>query len=401
MTIQRKTYLEWLDRWRDRQIIKVVSGVRRCGKSTLFDLYAEKLMAEGVPTDRIVRVNFEDLAFESLCDYRKLHDFVRARLSGKGKCYVFLDEIQHVPEYEKAVDSLLLQDECDLYLTGSNAYFMSGELATRLSGRYVELKMLPLSFAEYFGAVDASVPRQEAFRRYLAFGGFPYLLRYNLDDRERADYLRDVGMSILLKDIVARLKVADVPMLENVMRFLASNVGSETSVTRVAGALKAGGRAIDPKTIDRYIRGLTESLLFYPASRYNIKGRAILQTQPKYYAVDTGLRNQLSPTAEGDVGHQIENVVFLELLRRGFDVHVGRTRKGEIDFVATKNGEKVYYQVAYLLTDENVIAREFGAYEDVPDNYPKFVLSLDAFNLSRNGIRHVNLIDWLLSGETG
>ncbi len=394
MKIQREKYLAWLRRWRDQQIIKVVSGVRRCGKSTLFELYREWLLASGVAESQIISINFEAVEHEVLCDYRKLYGYLSERVKSGGKFYIFLDEIQHVVDYEKAVDSLFLKEECDLYLTGSNAYFMSGELATRLSGRYVELRMLPLSFAEFHGGLGG-VSKQEAFRTYLEFGGFPYLLRYPLPEQDKRDYLRDIYNSILLKDIVARLKVSDVALLENVTKYLLSNVGNLTSIARVVNTLKSSGKGADQKTIDKYVHGLTDSLLFYQVSRYNLKGRAILQSNSKYYTVDPGLRNLLVKSESGVIGQQIENIVYLELLRRGYDVCVGQTEGAEIDFVCTRNGEKCYFQVTYLLSDESVVRREFGAYDAVRDHYPKYVLSLDAYDMSRNGIRHVNLIEWL------
>lgn len=400
MQIQRKEYLSWLRGWKDQKIIKVVSGVRRCGKSTLFDIYRSWLIGAGVEESRIIDINFESVEFEDLREYHKLHDYIVARLRTGVKNYIFIDEIQHVPNYERAVDSLFLRDECDVYITGSNAYFMSGELATVLSGRYVELRMLPLSFAEFCMGVQDQMKRtvssREAFRLYLKFGSFPYLTQYQLTDGQKQDYLRDVYNSVLLKDIVSRLGVSDVTTLENVTKFLLFNVGNITSTAKIVNTLKSAGKGADQKTIDKYIHALTDSLMFYAAPRYNLKGRVLLSTSPKYYTVDTGFRNLLVKTESGDVGQQIENIVYLELLRRGYEVYVGQGASCEIDFVCTRGDEKAYFQVEYLLADESVVSREFNAFHSVRDNYPKYVLSLDEYDMSRDGIIHKNLIDWLM-----
>ncbi len=402
MKIERKDYLAWLKRWKDQQIIKVVSGVRRCGKSTLFELYRDWLLSQGVQESQIVSVNFEAVEFEHLQDYHKLHDYLVARLQLGKMTYIFLDEIQHVESYEKAVDSLFIRENCDVYITGSNAYFKSSELATLLSGRYVELKMLPLSFAEFYEAVEQrqqshAISKSEVFKQYLDFGSFPYFVRYELPQQGQQDYLRDVYNSILLKDVVARLRVSDVTTLENVTKFLLSNIGNLVSASKIVNTLKSQGKGADQKTIDKYVHGLTDSLLLYEAPRYNLKGKAFLRTNPKYYVVDTGLRNMLVKAESSDIGHLLENVVYLELKRRGYEVFVGQLESGEVDFVCRKGEEICYFQVTYLLADESIIAREFGVYESIKDNYPKFVLSLDQYDMSRNGIRHINLIDWLLS----
>ena len=395
--IERPAYLHWLQTWRDRQIIKVVSGVRRCGKSTLFEMYRTSLLSEGIEPNQIVAINFEDLAYESLCDYRSLYDYVVSKLQEGRANYVFLDEIQHVPEFEKAVDSLFVRENVDIYLTGSNAYFMSGELATLLSGRYVELKMLPLSFKEFCAASRYSSCEQ-LFNDYLARSSFPYVSKFNLDEGDAKRYLEDVYHSILLKDVVARLNIADVSALESVVKFIFHNIGSSVSMKKISDTFKSAGRNIDQKTVAKYLRGLTDSLILHEATRYNIKGRQILTTQPKYYVTDLALRNILVQGSSSDIGHILENVVYLELLRRGFQVNVGHLNNGEIDFVAMKPGEKQYFQVSATTLDEHTLERELAPFKAVRDNYPKTLLTLDTVfrEADYGGVQKRNALDWLL-----
>ncbi len=402
MKIQRSEYLKWLQRWRGQQIIKVVSGVRRCGKSTLFDIYKDWLCSTGVSKDQIISLNFEDIEFEALCDYHALYRYISERLDPKKMNYVFLDEIQHVPQYEKVVDSLFLKANCDVYITGSNAYFMSGELATNLSGRYVELKMLPLSFAEFSSVLarKENASHAQIFNRYLELGAFPYILRYGKNRKEAHDYLQDIYNSVLLKDIVARLKVSDVTTLENLTKFLFHNIGSFVSPLKIANTFKSQGKGVDQKTIDKYLHGLTDSLIIYEARRYNLKGKMLLKTNSKYYAVDIGLRNMLVKTREDDLGHILENLVFLELERRGYQVFVGQMEGGtEVDFVAI-NGDKIaYYQVSASTLNETTLARELAPLRQIKDNYPKYLLTLDEIVPSANydGIQKVNALDWFCS----
>ncbi len=399
MKIERNNYVNWLRKWRDQQIIKVVSGVRRCGKSTLFELYKEWLLSTGVTDSQIISINFESIEYDEMRDYHKLYNFISSQINKGEKKYIFLDEIQHVPQYERAVDSLFIRPECDIYITGSNAYFMSGELATLLAGRYVELRMLPLSFAEFYsGFKDNNAENENSvFRKFLQIGGMPYLTHYALSDNETGDYLRSIYNTVILKDVIARLNVSDVATLENITKFLLSNTGSIISTSKITNSLKSVGKSVDQKTVDKYLQGLTDSLLLYKVPRYNLKGKMLLKTSPKYYIVDTGLRNALIKTESADIGHLIENVVYLELCRRGYDVYVGEASEREIDFVCIKGDEKIYIQVAYLLADERIIDREFGAFDRVKDQYPKYVISMDELDMSRNGIKHCNLVKWLLS----
>lgn len=401
--IKRAEYLDWLVRHKDEHIIKVVSGVRRCGKSTLFAIFQDFLRAHGVPDRNIIHINFESIDYEDLLDYRALHRHISERLIPDQKNYVFLDEIQHVDQYQKAVDSLFLNENCDLYLTGSNAYFMSGELATRLTGRYMELPMMPLSFKEFCeGLKDdrQTLPIEEKFQLYLGIGSFPYVLRYQYSLTDARDYMRSIYESILLNDIVKRYNIADVNMLEAVTKFVMHNIGNRTSATTIANTMTSNHRKIDPKTVDRYLRGLTESLLFYEARRYNIKGKEFLTTMNKYYVADIGMRNMLDRGTESDIGHILENIVYLELKRRGFDVSVGQLGPdGEVDFVAMKNGQPEYYQVAGTTLDESVLRREIKPLQKIRDNYPKYLLTLDTLfgDMDYDGIKKINALNWLLS----
>ncbi len=398
--IERTEYLEWLKRWKEQQIIKVVSGVRRCGKSTLFEIYKDWLKNSGVENEQIISINFEDIDFEHLTEYHSLYNYIKERLIPNKMNYIFLDEIQHVQQFEKAVDSLFLKENCDVYITGSNAYFMSGELATFLTGRYVELKMLPLSFKEFCAGLKESqaLSNAQKFNLYLKRSSFPYLTKYQNTDREVNNYLRDIYNSVLLKDIVARLKVADVTTLENVTKFLLHNIGNIVSASKIANTLKSQGKGADQKTVDKYLRGLTDSLLLYEAQRYNLKGKMFLSTNSKYYAVDISLRNMLVKGSESDIGHILENIVYLELKRRGFNVYVGQLDDGEIDFVAVKDNDTVYYQVSATALEENTLKRELAPLRKVQDNYPKYLLTLDEIfgSADYDGIKKINVLDWLL-----
>ncbi len=397
--IERNEYLKWLIDWREKQIIKIVSGVRRCGKSTLFEIYRNWLISDGVQNDQIISINFEDMEYEHLTDYRQLYDHIKKILIPNQINYIFLDEIQYVRNFEKAVDSLFLRDNCDVYITGSNAYFMSGELATVLSGRYVELKMLPLSFKEFcVGINDTALTNTQKFNRYVERGSFPYIVRFQIAPKEARDYLRDIYHSVLLKDIVARLKIADVTSLENVAKFILRNIGNAVSATKIANTLKSDKKNIDQKTVDKYIHGLSDSLIIYEARRYNLKGKMFLKTNCKYYAVDAGLRNSLVKGSESDIGHVLENIVFLELKRRGYDVYIGQVDDEEIDFVAVNGNDISYYQVSATTLDEDTLKRELKPLKKVGDNYPKYLLTLDEIfgDADYNGIKKKNVIEWLL-----
>lgn len=401
--IERKKYMDWLRRWHGKQLIKVVSGVRRCGKSTMFAMFKKELLAQGVDAGQIISINFEDIDYEYLTDYRALYAYIKEHLLPDKMNYIFLDEIQHVANFEKTVDSLFIKENCDVYITGSNAYFMSGELATLLSGRYVELKMLPFSFKEFCGGLEgeaAGLSKAQKFNLYLQKGAFPYTVQLN-SITETTEYLRDIFNSILLKDVVARLKIADVKTLENITKVLMDSIGSSISANKIANTLKSAGKAADAKTVERYLRGLTDSLLLYEAPRYNIKGRQYLTTLSKFYTVDIGLRNLLVKKADMDIGHLLENVVYLELLRRAETVCVGKTDDSEVDFVTFTNGQTAYYQVAATTLAPETLKRELAPFKSIADNYPKYLLTLDEIfgEANYNGIQKLNVIDWLLADE--
>lgn len=395
--IQRPEYLDFLIRSRDKQIIKVLSGVRRCGKSTLFEIYRDYLLGKGVNENQIISINFEDIEYEDLTDYKQLYNYVKNRLLPERINYVFLDEVQHVAQFEKVVDSLFIKKNVDLYITGSNAYFMSGELATLLTGRYIELKMLPLSFKEYCDGNKKDIPLSQKYLSYVQFGSFPYILHYENNKKEVQEYLSGIYNSLLLKDVVARFKISDVMMLESVTRFVFDRIGSQLSTTKIANTMTSSGRKIDQKTVEKYVRALTESLLIYQAGRYNIKGKQHLKTLAKYYVVDIGLRYMLLGSRSSDVGHILENVVYLELLRRGFAVYVGQIGDLEVDFVAVSEIETTYYQVAATVREKSTLDRELAPLLKINDHYPKLILALDEDPAADyEGIKIINALDWLL-----
>lgn len=407
--IDRKEYLDFLVKSKDRQIIKVVSGVRRCGKSTLFEIYKDFLLENGVEKNQIISINFEDMDYEELTDYKKLYEYIKSKMIGDKKNYIFLDEIQHVDKFEKVVDSLFIKENTDLYITGSNAYFMSSELATLLSGRYIELKMLPLSFKEYYQAKleyekleqkenRISKTLIQYYNEYIVNSSFPYTLQLDSDLKNIHEYLSGIYNSVLLKDIVARLKISDVMRLESVVKYIFDNIGNLTSLSKIANTLTSMGRKTDAKTIEKYIRGLTDSLLVHEVSRYNIKGKEFLSTLSKYYVADLGLRQMILGNRNIDMGHILENVIYLELIRRKGNVYVGQFDKNEIDFVVINSNEIEYYQVALTVLDENTLKRELDAFKNIKDNYPKYLITLDdvMVNTDYDGIKVVNALEWLL-----
>ena len=407
--IDRKEYLDFLVKSKDRQIIKVVSGVRRCGKTTLFEIYKDFLLENGVAKNQIISINFEDMDYEELTDYKKLYGYIKSKMIRDKKNYIFLDEIQHVDKFEKVVDSLFIKENTDLYITGSNAYFMSSELSTLLSGRYIELKMLPLSFKEYYQA-KLEYEKQEQkenrilktliqyYNEYIVNSSFPYTLQLDSDLKNIHEYLSGIYNSVLLKDIVARLKISDVMRLESVVKYIFDNIGNLTSLSKIANTLTSMGRKTDAKTIEKYIRGLTDSLLVHEVSRYNIKGKEFLSTLSKYYVADLGLRQMILGNRNIDMGHILENVIYLELLRRKGNVYVGQFDKNEIDFVVINSNEIEYYQVALTILDKNTLKRELDAFKNIKDNYPKYLITLDdvMVNTDYDGIKVVNALEWLL-----
>lgn len=400
--IYRKEYMDFLIRNKDRQIIKVVSGIRRCGKSTIFEMYREYLLNSGASPEQLININFEELAFESLKDYRTLYDYLSSRVLADRKNYIFLDEIQHVDQFERVVDSLFIKSNVDLYITGSYAWFMSGELATLLTGRYIELQMLPLSFKEYCQGMEnlgIDEPPKKLFEQYLTESSLPYAMQLQGNDKDIDEYVRGIYSSVLLKDVVARQRITDVMMLEDVIRFVFDNIGSLLSSAKVANTLTSSGRKIDSRTVEKYLQGLMDSLLIYQAKRYDIKGKQYLANLEKYYVADLGFRRLLLSKQGRDLGHLIENVVYLELLRRGNRVYVGQMTGGEVDFVVQNGSELAYYQVAATVMEESTLTRELASLQKINDNYPKILLTLDDIivNPDYDGIKHINLIQWLLS----
>lgn len=398
--VARDEYLNFLKRNRDKHIIKVVSGVRRSGKSTLFLLFRDYLKKTGVKDNQIINLNFEDMDFEDLLDPEKLYSYIKKKLLPDQMNYIFLDEIQHVHNFEKVADSLFIKDNVDLYITGSNAYFLSGEIATLLTGRYVQLNMLPLSFNEFVQwhkQNNKFTNDQDMFNQYLK-SSFPYTL-FTETDQERIEYLQGIYSTIVLTDIVTRLNIKDVPVLERLIRTLFSNIGSQVTINKITNTLRSNGYKTSNKTIDRYLEGILDSLLMYEAKRYDIHGHDLLSSNSKYYVVDLGLRRLLLPDHQEDYGHIIENVVYLELLRRFPNVYVGQSGKYEVDFVALNGrNEAHYFQVALTTLDENVLKRELRSLQRIGDSYPKYLLTLDTLNkdANYNGIQKMNIIDWLL-----
>ncbi len=392
--VRRHQYLEKLRKTRDMQIIKVITGVRRCGKSTLLLQFQEELLQSGVDARQIVSINFEDIANNPLLEYEALYNHLLSRLTPGEMTYVFLDEVQNVPQFQKAVDSLYIQPNVDVYLTGSNASLLSGELATLLSGRYVEVSMLPLSFAEYHALVGGD--RRDAWAAYFRRGGFPFAA--TLEDEEVwRDYLLGIYHTVLLKDIVARKGISDVAVLESVAGFLFDNVGSIVSSKKIADSLTSDGRKTNSVTVENYINALQESFILYKAGRYNIKGKQHLKSLEKYYLVDLGLRRMLLGEAAANIGHVLENIIYLELLRRGFQVQIGKVGDMEIDFIASKGSDRRYYQVAASILDPSTFKREIAPLKAVKDNYPKYILTLDELPMAEDGIHQLNVLDYLLS----
>ena len=396
--IQRPQYLNFLIEWKEQQIIKVVTGIRRCGKSTIFELFREHLLSCGVSEEQIISLNFEEAENESLCEYRALYDYVKSKMLPDKMNYIFLDEIQHVRNYEKAVDSLFVKKNADVYITGSNAYFMSGELATLLSGRYVELKMLPLSFKEYVSAFDSSINHEELYRNYVYNSSFPYTVGMN-NRKNIHIYLDGLYNTVVLNDIVARKKIADPMMLNSVIKFMFDNIGNTCSIKKIADTMTSAGRKITNHTVENYLDGITESLMMYRVGRYDIKGKDYLQLFDKYYIADVGLRYYLLGTRNVDQGHILENVVYLELLRRGYQVYVGKIGAAEVDFVAQDyDGNIEYYQVSWTVRGEDTLKRELEPLDSISDHNPKYLLTMDNDPpISYNGIRQKYVLDWLLA----
>ena len=397
--IMRSGYLKQLASFREKQLIKVITGIRRCGKSTLLDIYREELLKNGVEKRQIIAINFEDAEFDHLMERKVLYDYIKERLIPEKMNYIFLDEIQHVGEWQKTVDSLFIKKYCDVYITGSNAYLLSGELATLLSGRYVEIKMLPLSFAEYVSTFPDRMDLSRKYSAYLTNSSFPYTLELNSPKDIRA-YLDGIYASVLLKDVVRRNKIAEVSALERVIRFMFDNVGNLCNAKRIADTLTSDGLKISVHTVEGYLSALCGSFILYKTGRYDMKGKQYLKTGEKYYIADIGLRHYLLGARSMDMGRALENVIYLELLRRGYDVKIGKVGNLEVDFFTTNENGVEYYQAALTVRDENTLLRELKPLDSISDHYPKFLLTLDEDPVTlHNGIRQINALDWLLKND--
>lgn len=397
MLLQRKEYLDKLIAFRDKQIIKIVTGIRRCGKSTLLRLYQDWLKAQGVSENQIISINFEDMDYEELTDYKKLYAYLKERLVRDNMTYIFLDEIQHVDNFPKVVDSLYIKEKVDIYMTGSNAYMLSSEIATLISGRYVQIEMLPLSFREYMESTGSMDDRGVKYTEYLENSSFPFTLELKGHPDEIRDYLEGLYNTIVVKDIVNRKRITDTMMLKSVLRFVFDNIGNPLSSKKIADTMTSDGRKIDVKTVEKYLEALSESYIIYQAKRYNIKGKQYLKTLEKYYVVDIGLRFMLLGSRQVDAGHILENVIYLELLRRGYDVYVGKIDTFEVDFVAQNRKGTAYFQVALTVRDEKTLERELRPLQAIRDHYPKVLLTMDEDPEAQyDGIRRLNARDWLL-----
>ena len=394
--LPRTAYLDQLNSFRDKQLIKVITGIRRCGKSTLLDIFQEELLSNGVQNAQIIAINFEDADFEDLLDRKTLNAYIKSHLLSDRMNYIFLDEIQHVFEWPKVVDSLFIKRNCDVYITGSNAYLLSGELATLLSGRYVEIKMLPLSFAEYVSAFPDKSGLDRKYRAYLINSSFPYTLELNKPKDIHA-YLDGVYTSVILKDVVSRKKIADVSALESVIRFMFDNIGNICNAKKIADTMTSAGRKISVHTVESYLTALCDSFILYKTGRFDIKGKQYLKTGEKYYIADIGLRYYLLGAEKADMGRALENVIYLELRRRGYDARIGKVGNAEVDFIATHASEVEYYQVALSVRDKNTLVRELAPLNSISDHNQKFLLTLDDDPpASYNGIKQLNALDWLI-----
>ena len=399
--IKRELYMSRIRPFSGGELIKVVTGIRRSGKSVMLELVKQELLESGVGAEHFISINFEDMRNAHLCNAQSLHEEV-LRLSSaiQGKVFLFFDEIQEVANWEKCINSLRVALDCDIYITGSNAKLLSGELATYLGGRYVEFVIYPFSFSEFLELYLPIFPQssiQQCFQKYLVAGGMPYLSNLQYADEPSHQYLTDLFNSVMLKDIVKRNKVRDVDLLERILAFVTANVGTTFSATSLSKFLKSEHRTVAPETILNYIKYCCDAYLFYQVKRQDLQGKQLLATNEKYYIADHGIREAVFGGNMRDINLILENIVFMELLRRGYSVTVGKTGKKEVDFVCDKRGERIYIQVAYLLASEETIHREFDVYDSIRDHYPKYVVSLDEFDMSRNGIRHRNIRDFLLA----
>ena len=395
--INRPEYLKKLHQFKNKNVIKVIMGIRRCGKSTIFELFQKDLLKNGVTKDQIQSINFENMDFEHLLNYRALHEHIKSKLVPDKMNYIFLDEIQNVENFQKTVDSLQLLSNTDIYITGSNAHLLSGELATLLSGRYVTINMLPLSFKEYVSFFVDSSDLGRKFKDYLVNSSFPYTTELNGNRDLIRDYLSGLYSTIVLKDVMSRNNILNNMILEDVIRFMFKNLGNLSSIKSISDTMTSDGRKISTHTVENYLSALINSYVLYKVGRYDVRGKQYLKSRDKYYVADIGLRYFLLGSRDVDYGQVLENVVYLELLRRGYEIYVGKVGSLEIDFVALKDGEVEYYQVAYSVKNEKTLMRELRSLEAVTDHNRKYLIIMDDLPTTfYNGIKQINAIDWLL-----
>ena len=396
----RDLYLNQLIQFKDKKLIKVITGLRRSGKSTLLSLFENHLITSGVDRNHIIRMNFESFEFDEITNYKELHTYINERILDPNKRhYILLDEVQQVSSWERVINSFLVDANVDIFITGSNAYLLSSELSTLLSGRYVEIKMQPLSFKEYLEFLDSDKEMNlpEKFNQYLEYGGLPTIVELLDNPDTIGPFLEGIYNTVLMKDVIERNGVRDAALLESILKFIAANIGSIVSTKKISDYLTSSGRKTTSDTIDNYLKMLENAFIIYKANRYDLKGKMFLKTLEKYYIVDIGIRNKLIGLRNTDYGHVLENIVYLELLRRGYEVSIGKIGSLEVDFVASKPNEKIYYQVSATIMDEKTRERELRPLESISDNYPKYILTMDqtVFN-DYSGIRVKNIIDFLL-----
>ena len=400
---KRELYIEKIKPFINKDIIKVITGIRRSGKSVMLKLIMEELKQNKIDEKQFININFENLINIELTTADKLYEYILKKVSEiKKKCYIFLDEIQEVKDWEKCINSLRVNEEYDfdIYITGSNAKLLSGELSTYLAGRYVEFVIYPFSFKEFLEtskSIQQDVSTRETFQKYVKFGGMPFLYNLAFEEEASLQYLKDIYSSIILKDITQRNKIRDTDMLERVISYLIMNVGNNFSATSISKFFKSENRKVSVETILNYIKAAEESFLIYRVSRDDLIGKKVLNVNEKYYIADHGMREAILGSNQRDINQIFENIIYLELLRKGYNVRVGKVDNLEVDFVCTKGNEKIYVQVAYLLASSETIEREFTSLEKIDDNYPKYVISMDEFDMSRNGIKHINIIEFLIS----
>jgi predicted AAA+ superfamily ATPase len=402
--IARDNYLKRLKAYKDNKLIKVITGIRRCGKSTLLILFRDYLLQNAIDKANIININFELMEYDDIQDYKTLYQFIKKRMPQTGKCYILLDEIQQVKHWEKAINSLNVEADVDLYITGSNAYLLSSEISTLLSGRYVEIKMLPLSFKEFlhFDHLPSGWSQLEKFNQYLKFGSLPAVTNLPQDNTTVNEFLLGIYNTVIVKDVVSRNRIKNIMLLEQVVKFIINNTGNIISANKISGYLssQSKGEFIKSSTISGYLAMLEKAYIIYQAHRYDIKGKEMLKSLSKYYVVDTGIRNMLMGYSDNDIGHILETVVYFELMRRGYQIFIGKWYDTEVDFIAIRQDERKYYQVTYSLMDESVKKRELAPLQAINDNYEKAILSMDqTYITDHEGIKFLNIIDFLLGDD--